>query len=532
MPTSAEPLRPTRHRPRALRELAAVAGGTLPAEHGEVAVSGITNRSAEVRPGDLYAALPGQRTHGAHFAAQARDRGAAGVLTDAAGAALVEQAELGLPVLVAGDVKAVLGQVAAAVYGDPSARLHLLGITATSGKTTTAYLMRAGLQAAGHTVGLIGTVETLIGDRVIPHTAGASFTTPEAPDLQALLAVMAEAGVTHVVMEVSSHALALGRVGAIRFDVAGFGNLSQDHLDFHHTMQEYFEAKALLFDGRAARHVVNVDDEYAARIVAMAPARTVTISTAPDLRQVSDIYRPAKGSEPAAEADWQARDQQLGESASTFTAHGPAGDVPVELHLPGDFNVANALMSLAMLDAVGVPPQVAAPALSTVAVPGRMERIEEGQPYLAVVDYSHKPAAVQAAIRALRPQVPGRILLVLGCGGDRDAQKRPLMGEVGAREADLLVVTDDNPRSEDPAQIRAAMLAGARGVPDAERGEVIEEGDRHAAIALAVSRARPGDAVLVAGKGHETGQYVGSEVLPFDDRVELRQAIGRSGAKS
>ncbi|GAB3302324.1 UDP-N-acetylmuramoyl-L-alanyl-D-glutamate--2,6-diaminopimelate ligase [Epidermidibacterium keratini] len=514
MPKSDAPLRPTSLRPVALAQLATAARGEVRGSHDGIEASGITNRSGEVLPGDLYAALPGQRTHGANYAAQAIERGAVGVLTDAAGAELIAQAPTGVPVVVTEDVKAVLGQVAAVVYGDPSARLHMLGITATSGKTTTAYLMRAGLQAAGHTVGLIGTVETLIGDRTIAHTAGASFTTPEAPDLQALLAVMAEEGVTHVVMEVSSHALSLGRVGAIRFDVAGFGNLSQDHLDFHHTMQEYFEAKALLFDGRAARHVVNVDDEYAARVVAKAPERTVTVSSG------------------GAAADWQAREQRLGESASTFTAHGPAGDVPVELHLPGDFNVANALLALAMLAEAGVPPQVAAPALSAVAVPGRMERIDEGQGYLAVVDYSHKPAAVQAAVRALRRQVAGNILLVLGCGGDRDAQKRPLMGEVGAREADLLVVTDDNPRSEDPAQIRAAMLAGARAVPDAERGEVIEEGDRHAAIELAVSRARAGDAVLVAGKGHETGQYVAGEVLPFDDRVELREAVRRSGAKS
>ncbi|WP_153506399.1 UDP-N-acetylmuramoyl-L-alanyl-D-glutamate--2,6-diaminopimelate ligase [Cumulibacter manganitolerans] len=461
-----------------------------------VAVSGITNRSAEVRPGDLYVGVPGSRVHGARYAADAVTAGAVAVLTDEVGAALA--GDVGVPMLVCDDVRQAVGSVAAAVYGDPSRRLQMLGITATSGKTTTAYLARAVLQQAGVTSGLIGTVETLIGDERVAHAAGASFTTPEAPDLQALLAVMLERGVTHVVMEVSSHSLQLGRVNGIEYAVAGFGNLSQDHLDFHHTMEEYFAAKALLFDGRSRVHVLNVDDPWVARLRDAGP-RTVTISPS------------------GAEADW---------SLSGHRVHGPDGiTLDLRLSLPGEYNLANALLALALTAAAGFDPTPAVGALATVQVPGRMERVDAGQDFLALVDYSHKPAAVQAALASVRAQTSGRVLLVLGCGGDRDAGKRPVMGRVGAAGADLLVVTDDNPRSEDPAAIRAQMLAGTREVPEDERAEIVEIGDRAAAIRYAVRAAGAGDVVLVAGKGHETGQYVGGVVHEFDDRVEVRRAL-------
>ena len=469
----------------------------------DAVVTGVTLRAAEVVPGDLFAALPGARAHGADFVGQAQAGGAAAVLTDPTG---VQRARLaGVPVLVHPQPRAVVGAAAAAVYGDPTTRLRVLGVTGTSGKTTVAHLLEAGLAAAGRTTGLLGTVGTRVGGVTVPS----AFTTPEAPDLQALFAVMLEEGVTDVAMEVSSHALALGRVAGTRFAVGAFTNLSQDHLDFHADMDDYFAAKASLFTpGRTGQAVVCVDDEWGVRLAARTPD-AVTVGT-------------------RGPADWSARDVTVdADGTQGFTVDSPHGPVPVRLLLPGPFNVANALVALATLAAAGVPPTVAAEGLATVAVPGRMQRVERGQPFLAVVDYAHKPAAVAALLDALRAQVTGRLLVVLGAGGDRDRAKRPLMGAAAAARAELLVVTDDNPRSEDPAAIRAEVLAGARGEP--RRGEVREIGDRAAAIAAAVAAARPGDAVVVAGKGHETGQKIGDVTLPFDDAEQLAAALGSGG---
>jgi UDP-N-acetylmuramoyl-L-alanyl-D-glutamate--2,6-diaminopimelate ligase len=494
------PPRPRSVRPVDLRVLAAAVGaGDGPVTAGPAAVRGVTLRASDARPGDLFAALPGSSAHGADFAAQALSAGAVAVLTDPDGARRPAIARV--PVLVHPRPRDVLGAVAALVYGDPTAGLSVLGITGTSGKTTVAHLIEAGLAAAGRRTGLVGTVGTRIDGRGLPS----AFTTPEAPDLQALFAVMAEAGVTDVAMEVSSHALAMGRVAGTRFAVAAFTNLSQDHLDFHRDMQDYFEAKAALFDGMAAHAVVCVDDEWGVRLAARTQGAVTVSTTGP--------------------ADWHAVDIATEQDGGQrFTAIAPGGAaLPVRLPLPGAFNVANALVALACLDATGVPPATAAQGFAAVAVPGRMQRVEEGQPFLAVVDYAHKPGAVAALLDALRQQVPGRLLVVLGCGGDRDRGKRPLMGAAAATRAELLIVTDDNPRSEDPAAIRAAMLAGAQGEPG--RGELAEIGDRRAAIAAVVARARPGDAVVVAGKGHETGQEIHGVRHPFDDAAELAAAL-------
>jgi UDP-N-acetylmuramoyl-L-alanyl-D-glutamate--2,6-diaminopimelate ligase len=501
---AAAPLRPGSPPRTDLHVLAQVTGGTqtcVGVEPGAATapVTGVTLRAAEVRPGDLFAALPGARAHGADYAGEAVAAGAVAVLTDPAGLARARAA--GVPVLVHPRPRDVVGPVAATVYGDPTRRLRVVGVTGTSGKTTVAHLLEAGLTAAGRSTGLLGTVSTRIGTR----TAPSAFTTPEAPDLQALFAVMVEDGVTDVAMEVSSHALALGRVAGTRFAVGAFTNLSQDHLDFHADMEDYFAAKASLFEpGRTGHAVVCVDDGWGARLAAATPGAVTVASAGP--------------------ADWCARDvATAADGTQSFTAATPHGPVPVRLRLPGPFNVANALVALACLDAVGVPPGVAAEGIAAVAVPGRMQRVEVGQPFLAVVDYAHKPAAVAALLDALRGQVPGRLIVVLGAGGDRDRAKRPLMGAAAAARAGLLVVTDDNPRGEDPAAIRAAVLAGARAEPC--RGEVREVGDRAAAIAAAVAAARPGDAVVVAGKGHETGQKVGGVTFPFDDAEELAAAI-------
>ncbi|MBN9734605.1 MULTISPECIES: UDP-N-acetylmuramoyl-L-alanyl-D-glutamate--2,6-diaminopimelate ligase [unclassified Pseudonocardia] len=492
-------------------------GPLLDAAAGPHVVTGATLRAGSVRPGDLFAALPGARAHGADFAAQAIAGGAAAVLTDADGADRPEIRHSRLPVLVHPAPREVLGPVSAAIYGEPTARLRVLGVTGTSGKTTVGHLLEAGLTAAGRSTGLLGTVRTRVqvpGEE--PRALPSAFTTPEAPDLQALFAVMVEAGVTDVAMEVSSHALALGRVGGSRFAVGAFTNLSQDHLDFHPTMTDYFEAKARLFGGggagvEAARHgVVCIDDEWGRQLASRRPD-AVTV-----------------GSDPAGpHATWTVRDLAAHpDGTQTFTAVGPGGLAQaVTLALPGRYNVANALVALACLDADGIPPEVAAQGFARLSVPGRMQRVDAGQPWLAVVDYAHKPAAVAALLDALRAQIHphARVITVLGCGGDRDTGKRPLMGAAAAIRSDTLVVTDDNPRGEEPATIRRAMLEGAMHEP--ARGDVIEIGDRRSAIVYAVRSARPGDAVVIAGKGHETGQEVHGVKYPFDDADELVNAI-------
>ncbi|WP_189053620.1 UDP-N-acetylmuramoyl-L-alanyl-D-glutamate--2,6-diaminopimelate ligase [Longimycelium tulufanense] len=505
------PPRPSRTEPTAVAELARLVDATVAAEPTVpgAGVTGVTLRAQHVQPGDLFAALPGTRAHGADFAEPALAAGAAAVLTDPAGAVRPALRDARVPLLVHPDPRAVLGTLSARVYGDPSQKLAVLGVTGTSGKTTTTYLLDGALRAGGHPTGVVGTVET----RVAGQRLESAFTTPEAPDLQALLAVMVERGVTHVAMEVSSHALALGRVAGTHFAVGAFTNLSQDHLDFHADLEDYFAAKARLFDGRAEREIVCVDTEWGRRLVR---PHTITVSTVDDV--------PG--------ATWWATELVAEPTgAQSFTALGPDGvRVRVRVRLPGTFNVANGLLALACAHAVGVDPHAAAAGLSEVDVPGRMERVDRGQDFTAVVDYSHKPAAVGAVLDAVRAQLKqagsaGRVIMVLGCGGDRDAAKRPVMGRVAAAGADLLVVTDDNPRGEDPAAIRAAMLAGAAELPAEARGAVREVADRREAIVTAVRRARPGDVVVVAGKGHETGQEVAGVVHPFSDREVLAAAI-------
>ncbi|OBB95229.1 UDP-N-acetylmuramoyl-L-alanyl-D-glutamate--2,6-diaminopimelate ligase [Mycobacterium sp. 852002-40037_SCH5390672] len=472
----------------------------------DVTITGVTLRAQDVLPGDLFAALAGLTTHGARYAAEAIERGAVAVLTDAAGVAEMSAARApGVPTLVHPDPRSVLGGVAATVYGNPSGRVAVIGITGTSGKTTTTYMVESGLRAAGRTAGLIGTIGIRIDGADIPS----ALTTPEAPALQAMLAAMAEQGVDTVVMEVSSHALALGRVDGTGFAVGGFTNLSRDHLDFHPTMEDYFDTKAMLFDPnsplRAHRVVVCVDDE-AGRAMAARAGDAVTVSAEGQL------------------AHWRAIDvTTMGAGGQQFTVVDPAGARhQLGVPLPGHYNVANCLVALALLDAVGVSPERAAPGLRQTRVPGRMEEIDVGQDFLALVDYAHKPGALRAVLSTLAR--PGRRLaVVFGAGGERDPGKRAPMGATAAELADLVVVTDDNPRGEDPSAIRREILAGVT-----ESGcvaEVVEIADRREAIRHAVAWARSGDVVLIAGKGHETGQRAGGHTRPFDDRVELAEAL-------
>ncbi|QNN53095.1 UDP-N-acetylmuramoyl-L-alanyl-D-glutamate--2,6-diaminopimelate ligase [Nocardioides mesophilus] len=470
----------------------------------ETKVRGLTISSQRVLPGDLYVAPAGARSHGAQYAAQAVAAGAVAVLTDPDGAELCRG--LPVPVLVVRQPRAVVGALAAKIYGDPAHRLRLVAVTGTQGKTTTTRLAEGALTAAGTRTAVIGTV----GTRINGVDVASSLTTPEAPDLHALFAVMVEEQVQACAMEVSSHALVMGRVDGVVFDVACFTNLGRDHLDFHADEEEYYAAKASLFTpARARLGLVNIDDEHGRRLVAEAPIPVRTYSVT------------------GSEADWWAEDVDVRPEGSTFTVHTPGGMAfPASVPLTGGYNVSNALCAIAALAEAGYDPrQVAAGMTASGGVPGRLERVDAGQGFLAVVDYAHKPDAVQAALAALRPQTAGRLLVVLGAGGERDTGKRPLMGETAARLADVLVVTDDNPRGEEPAGIRAAVLAGVARIPDAERAEVHEVGDRREAIRLAVRMARDGDVLVVAGKGHETGQEVRGTVRPFDDRAVLREEL-------
>jgi UDP-N-acetylmuramoyl-L-alanyl-D-glutamate--2,6-diaminopimelate ligase len=511
-PSGPPVLRPAGLPPRTLAEVAARLGVQPVASKDappDVLVRGVTLDSRSVQPGDLYAALPGARAHGADFADRAAELGAVAGLTDEAGAQRVTTA--GLATYVVADPRRALGPLAAWVYGEPATALTTIGVTGTNGKTTTAYLLESGLRAAGHATGLIGTIETRIGDDVLSSVR----TTPEAPDLQALLAVMRERGVRVLVMEVSSHALAMQRVDGTTYDVAVFTNLTEDHLDFHADLEDYFAAKALLFTPEHSRSgVVNIDDEYGARLAREATVPVVTVS-------------PSGGP-----ADWRVTDVELDAAGSTFTLHGPEGQqVRSGTRLAGDFNLVNAALAVVALARAGVDLDRAAEGvLACAGVAGRMERVEADAPgaaedVLALVDFAHSPDSLERLLATCRQLVRegGRLLLVIGAGGDRDQYKRPVMGEIAARDADVTVLTSDNPRSEDPLAILAAMSAGAERVPGAVV-EVVPE--RRAAIERVVALARPGDVVVVAGKGHEQGQEIDGVMHPFDDRVVLREALG------
>ena len=493
----------------------------------QVLVTGVCLDSRAICAGDLYAAVGGASTHGARYGPQAAQAGAVAILTDAEGAALLAPAGLDLPVLVADRPRARLGELAGWLYGDPADQLLMLGVTGTNGKTTTTYLLDAALRAGGRVTGLIGTVELRVADLCWASVR----TTPEATDLHALLALMVERGATVASLEVSSHALAQHRVDGVRFDLVGFTNLSQDHLDFHGSMQRYFEAKAELFTpSRARRGVVCVDDAWGRKLAETAGIEVVTLATRSDQAAVG--------------ADWKVLDAEPDPTGTRFTLAGPGDrEFAARAPLPGGFNVANTALALTMLVESGMDAAAAGRALADAGpVPGRMELVGAGpsvagQP-VGVVDYAHTPAAVAAALAALRPGTTGPLVVVLGAGGDRDRDKRPLMGAAAAALADVVVVTDDNPRTEPPATIRAAVLAGARDAAAGRDVIVLEVAGRRAAVAEAVRLAwtdqGPAGVVLLAGKGHEQGQDAGGRVSPFDDRAvlrdELRAAARRVGS--
>ena len=472
---------------------------------GAVDISSLAYDSRTTGVGTLFFCVRGLNSDGHDFAPDALAAGAAALVVE-------RPLELGAPEVQVDSARAAMAPIAAAFHGDPTAELRTVGITGTNGKTTTAFLVRHLLEEAGQPCGLLGTVQRVVGGAV----EEVERTTPEAIDLQATFARMLAAGDRACAMEVSSHALALHRADAIHFDVKVFTNLTQDHLDFHADMEEYFAAKRMLFTAEGGApalvvdggvSVINVDDSYGRRLAdelrANEPEGLVTFSAA------------------GGDADYSAREVAFDASGSTFACATPAGEVEVRTPLPGDFNVANALAALAAAHALGIGVADAAASLSSATqVPGRFEPIDEGQRFGVLVDYAHTPDSLENVLRAARRLTEGRVISVFGCGGDRDREKRPLMGRAGAELSDLAVVTSDNPRSEDPEAIIAEILAGI------DDREVVVEPDRRAAIALALARAGDGDTVVIAGKGHEQGQeFEGGRKIPFDDREVAREEL-------
>jgi UDP-N-acetylmuramoyl-L-alanyl-D-glutamate--2,6-diaminopimelate ligase len=461
--------------------LAEVIGSDAPA----VDVTALAYDNRLVTPGTLFFCVPGFTRDGHDFAGDAIARGAVALVVQ-------RPLHLGVPEVLVDDVRGAMAPAAAALAGDPTARLTTVGITGTNGKTTTAFLVRALLEAGGRSTGLLGTVTAIVGGE--QHAV--ARTTPEAIDLQRTFADMLAAGDEAVVMEVSSHALALHRADAIHWSAAVFTNLTQDHLDFHADMEDYFLAKRRLFEAGPELAVIDVDDPYGARLAGELPAAIRIGLDAPDAQVRARVL--------AADA-----------SGSRFAV----GDLELQTALPGRFNVRNALAAVVVARELGVDDATIARALPRAGrVPGRFEPVEEGQPFAVIVDYSHTPDSLDNALRAAREIAEGRVIAVFGAGGDRDRAKRPLMGAAAARGADVAIITSDNPRNEDPEAIIAAVATGAT---DAER--IV---DRREAIERAIALARPGDVVVVAGKGHEQGQeFEGGRKLPFDDVTVAREAL-------
>lgn len=489
----------------ALDDLARALGDALVARRGDargITVTDIAYDSRRVTPGALFVAVPGMVTDGHEFARGAVDSGAAALVVE-------RPLDLGVPELLVEDARRAAGTVAAAFFGRPSDDLLLWGTTGTNGKTTTTFLIDSILRAAGHTTGLIGTVQTSIAGEIRPGVR----TTPDAIDLQRLLAEMRDVGVTAVAMEVTSHALALSRVDEIVFAAAGFTNLSQDHLDFHASMDDYFAAKSALFvPERARRGAVNVDDPYGQKLIANASIPCIGFGT-------------------SADAEVRAEHVTLGASDARFRLITPAGSSDVTTKLVGHFNISNCLAAAAMALQTGIALETVVAGLEQVAqVPGRFESVDRGQPFTVLVDYAHTPDSLDNVLSAARPLADargGRVLVAFGCGGDRDRGKRPLMGGVATRRADVVAVTSDNPRSEDPNAIIGEILSGVA-AEDPSRPDLVEA-DRRAAIGWLIDEARAGDVVVIAGKGHETGQTFADRTIPFDDRIVAAEALAARG---
>jgi UDP-N-acetylmuramoyl-L-alanyl-D-glutamate--2,6-diaminopimelate ligase len=463
-------------------------------EGPEVAVTGLAFDNRLVEPGTLFFCVPGFTRDGHDFAPDAIARGAVGLVVQ-------RPLGLGVPEVVVGDVRAAMAHAAARFHGDPTATLRVAGVTGTNGKTTTAFLVRALLEGAGRRCGLLGTVKSIVGGQERPVVR----TTPEAIDLQAAFSDMLAAGDVACAMEISSHALELRRADGIHVAAAIFTNLSQDHLDFHPSMEDYFQAKRRLFASQLTNvRIANADDAYGRRLIEEFPA-ALTFAIDRD-------------------ATYRAVDVRTDATGCDFVAVTPDGDFPARVPLPGRFNVLNALAAWAAARALDVPAGgLAASLRGAVTAPGRFEPVRAGQPFAVVVDYAHKPGALEQVLLAARELAQGRLIVVVGAGGDRDRGKRPVMGEIAARLADVALLTSDNPRSEPPEAIIDEISAG---IPAAPHAEVHRDADRRATIFRAVGMAQPGDVVVIAGKGHEQGQeFAGGRKEPFDDGAVAREAI-------
>ncbi|MDX6634489.1 MAG: UDP-N-acetylmuramoyl-L-alanyl-D-glutamate--2,6-diaminopimelate ligase [Solirubrobacterales bacterium] len=479
-----------------LAELVADLPGARIVGDGSVGIEELAYDSRKVEPGTLFFCVVGEKVDGHEFGARALEDGAAALVVER------ELTELELPQVVVPDSRAAMAHLAARFYGDPTAQLRLVGVTGTNGKTTTAFLVHEILKAAEFPCGLLGTVKQIVGgvEKEVVRT------TPEAIELQSTFRQMLDGGDEACAMEVSSHAMTLHRADAIHFEVAIFTNLTQDHLDFHAGMEDYFLAKRKLFEAGPKTAIVNLDDPYG--------------------RRLAEEFECVTFSAEGASADYSARDVSFDASGARFTV----GEMKLRTGLPGHFNVANALGAFAAAEAMGVGPEIAAAGLARAArVPGRFEPIDEGQGFSVLVDYAHTPDSLENVLRAARRLTDGRLISVFGAGGDRDRDKRPKMGRAGAEYADLTVITSDNPRSEDPEAIVAEVAAGAEGVSGASELEVVV--DRREAIALALGRAASGDTVVIAGKGHEQGQeFEDGRKIPFDDREVAREELWKLGS--
>ena len=488
--------RPIEEFKRTVEAVAAIANAELRGDAATV-ITGLTLSSKDVQAGDLFIALPGEKNHGADFVEDAISHGAVAVLTDVAGAAKVK----GVPVIVSSNPRRAAGVISAWFYSEPMRDLYSVGVTGTNGKTTVTTLLHQIMSAAGRESGLIGTVETRIGEEVITSKR----TTPESSDLQALSAVMRERHMRNLVMEVSSHAIALERIRGSHFAVVAFTNLSQDHLDFHKTMQAYFEAKAKLFSYEFADlAVINIDDSYGIKLAELTELPVMTVSRHDQ------------------SATWHYTSISKDYVGAHVAIRGSAGIlIEGKVHLHGGYNFDNLLMAVAIATESGIDPiDIAAILPQLTGAVGRLDAVRLGQNFTALVDYAHSPDAVTRVLETAREISDGRVIAVLGCGGDRDTSKRSLMGKALQDGADVAIYTSDNPRSEKADAILVQMTLG---LDIHEPSAVIE--DRADAIRAAVNEAQEGDVVLVLGKGHEKGQEINGTVHPFDDRVELARAI-------
>jgi UDP-N-acetylmuramoyl-L-alanyl-D-glutamate--2,6-diaminopimelate ligase len=474
--------------PVSLSEVTRIADGQLRGDPSAL-VHDVAHDPRDVRPGAMFFCVPGANADGHALAAAATAAGAVALVVE-------RWLDVDVPQVLVGSTRTVMGPVSSLVFGHPAASMTVVGVTGTNGKTTVTYLLESVFRRAGLAPGVIGTT----GARVDGTPVDLAHTTPEAPDLQRLLARMRAAGVRAVAMEVSSHALAYQRVNGIAFDAAMFTNLSQDHLDLHQTMEDYYAAKASLFaPERARRGVVNADDPWGRRLrdAVAIPVSTFGVRT---------------------QADLVATEVRVDAQGIAFRVAGTT----VRSELRGAFNVSNCLGAVAVARSLGIDDDVAASGIGDVrGVPGRMEPVDAGQPFLVVVDYAHTPDSIDSVLRGARPLAAGRVIVVFGCGGDRDRAKRSLMGAAATSGADLSVLTSDNPRSEDPLAIIEEIERGAK----TGHGNYVVEPDRRRAIALAVGSAGPGDVVVIAGKGHETYQEIGTTRVPFDDREVAREAL-------